>query len=275
MDLPNASGITPLMAAAGVGVSPNTSRAKKKTEATSIEAARLLDRGRSRRQQSHARPAQDSHGSEGPRGDVRLHLPDGVRLRVPSAERQDGVARRGAERLERDGSFSSAERRRAAGSGRDRHDSSRYGDGNLRARDHRASSGSAAARRWRCSTSFVGRMPTVILRLSLPAAGSPRSTSRVSKRIRSSRDLPPSTRRSHDGSRGAAPHRRPKARKSRSALHRPFAAWRASGSSRFLLMASNCSPPPANPVRADAGSLPTRCGVLAGIAGVAVGSIVV
>jgi ankyrin repeat protein len=42
VDLPNASGITPLMAAAGVGVSPNTSRAKKKTEATSIEAARLL-----------------------------------------------------------------------------------------------------------------------------------------------------------------------------------------------------------------------------------------
>jgi ankyrin repeat protein len=42
VDLPNASGITPLMAAAGVGVSPNTSRAKKKTEAASIEAARLL-----------------------------------------------------------------------------------------------------------------------------------------------------------------------------------------------------------------------------------------
>jgi ankyrin repeat protein len=42
VDLPNASGITPLMAAAGVGVSPNTSRAKKKTEATSVEAARLL-----------------------------------------------------------------------------------------------------------------------------------------------------------------------------------------------------------------------------------------
>jgi uncharacterized protein len=42
VDLPNASGITPLMAAAGVGVSPNTSRAKKKTEANSIEAARLL-----------------------------------------------------------------------------------------------------------------------------------------------------------------------------------------------------------------------------------------
>lgn len=42
VDLPNASGITPLMAAAGLGVSPNTSRAKKKTEATSIEVARLL-----------------------------------------------------------------------------------------------------------------------------------------------------------------------------------------------------------------------------------------
>ena len=42
VDLPNASGITPLMAAAGVGVSTNTSRAKKKTEATSIEVARLL-----------------------------------------------------------------------------------------------------------------------------------------------------------------------------------------------------------------------------------------
>jgi ankyrin repeat protein len=42
VDLPNASGITPLMAAAGVGVSQNTSRAKKKTEATSIEVARLL-----------------------------------------------------------------------------------------------------------------------------------------------------------------------------------------------------------------------------------------
>lgn len=42
VDLPNASGITPLMAAAGVGVSQNTSRAKKKTEAASIEAARLL-----------------------------------------------------------------------------------------------------------------------------------------------------------------------------------------------------------------------------------------
>jgi len=42
VDLPNASGITPLMAAAGVGVSPNTSRAKNKTEQTSIEAARLL-----------------------------------------------------------------------------------------------------------------------------------------------------------------------------------------------------------------------------------------
>ena len=42
VDLPNASGITPLMAAAGVGVSQNTSRAKKKTEAKSIEVARLL-----------------------------------------------------------------------------------------------------------------------------------------------------------------------------------------------------------------------------------------
>jgi ankyrin repeat protein len=42
VDLPNASGITPLMAAAGVGVSQNTSRAKKKTEASSIEVARLL-----------------------------------------------------------------------------------------------------------------------------------------------------------------------------------------------------------------------------------------
>jgi ankyrin repeat protein len=42
VDLPNASGITPLMAAAGVGVSPNSNRAKKKTEANSIEAARLL-----------------------------------------------------------------------------------------------------------------------------------------------------------------------------------------------------------------------------------------
>jgi hypothetical protein len=42
VDLPNASGITPLMAAAGVGVSQNTSRAKKKTEAASVEVARLL-----------------------------------------------------------------------------------------------------------------------------------------------------------------------------------------------------------------------------------------
>lgn len=42
VDLPNASGITPLMAAAGVGVSQNTSRAKKKTEAMSIQVARLL-----------------------------------------------------------------------------------------------------------------------------------------------------------------------------------------------------------------------------------------
>jgi ankyrin repeat protein len=42
VDLPNASGITPLMAAAGVGVSPLTSRAKKKTEQASVEAARLL-----------------------------------------------------------------------------------------------------------------------------------------------------------------------------------------------------------------------------------------
>ncbi len=42
VDLPNASGITPLMAAAGVGVSQNTSRAKKKTEAASLEVARLL-----------------------------------------------------------------------------------------------------------------------------------------------------------------------------------------------------------------------------------------
>ena len=42
VDLPNASGITPLMAAAGVGVSQNTSRAKKKTEAASIAVARLL-----------------------------------------------------------------------------------------------------------------------------------------------------------------------------------------------------------------------------------------
>jgi ankyrin repeat protein len=42
VDLPNASGITPLMAAAGVGVSQNTSRAKKKTEAASIEVAKLL-----------------------------------------------------------------------------------------------------------------------------------------------------------------------------------------------------------------------------------------
>jgi ankyrin repeat protein len=42
VDLPNASGITPLMAAAGVGVSQNTSRAKKKTQAASLEVARLL-----------------------------------------------------------------------------------------------------------------------------------------------------------------------------------------------------------------------------------------
>jgi ankyrin repeat protein len=42
VDLPNASGITPLMAAAGVGVSQNTSRAKKKTEPASLEVARLL-----------------------------------------------------------------------------------------------------------------------------------------------------------------------------------------------------------------------------------------
>ena len=42
VDLPNASGITPLMAAAGVGVSQNTNRAKKKTEAASLEVARLL-----------------------------------------------------------------------------------------------------------------------------------------------------------------------------------------------------------------------------------------
>jgi ankyrin repeat protein len=42
VDLPNASGITPLMAAAGVGVSQNTSRAKKKTEAASLEVAKLL-----------------------------------------------------------------------------------------------------------------------------------------------------------------------------------------------------------------------------------------
>ncbi len=41
-DLPNASGITPLMAAAGVGVSQNTSRAKKKTEAASVDVARVL-----------------------------------------------------------------------------------------------------------------------------------------------------------------------------------------------------------------------------------------
>jgi ankyrin repeat protein len=42
VDLPNASGITPLMAAAGVGVSQNTSRAKNKTEAASLEVAKLL-----------------------------------------------------------------------------------------------------------------------------------------------------------------------------------------------------------------------------------------
>jgi ankyrin repeat protein len=42
IDLPNASGITPLMAAAGLGVSPYTSRAEKKTELASVEAARLL-----------------------------------------------------------------------------------------------------------------------------------------------------------------------------------------------------------------------------------------
>ena len=42
VDLPNASGITPLMAAAGVGVSQNTSRAKEKTEAASNEVAKLL-----------------------------------------------------------------------------------------------------------------------------------------------------------------------------------------------------------------------------------------
>lgn len=42
VDLPNASGITPLMAAAGVGVSPNTNRAKRKTEEASIEALQLL-----------------------------------------------------------------------------------------------------------------------------------------------------------------------------------------------------------------------------------------
>ena len=42
VDLPNASGITPLMAAAGLGVSQNTNRARKKTEAASIEVAKLL-----------------------------------------------------------------------------------------------------------------------------------------------------------------------------------------------------------------------------------------
>jgi len=42
VDLPNAAGITPLMAAAGLGVSPLTNRAKGKTEETSIEVARLL-----------------------------------------------------------------------------------------------------------------------------------------------------------------------------------------------------------------------------------------
>ena len=42
VDLPNASGITPLMAAAGVGVSQNTRRASRKTEAASIEVAKLL-----------------------------------------------------------------------------------------------------------------------------------------------------------------------------------------------------------------------------------------
>lgn len=42
VDLPNASGITPLMAAAGVGVSQNTNRAKNKTETASLEVARLL-----------------------------------------------------------------------------------------------------------------------------------------------------------------------------------------------------------------------------------------
>ena len=119
VDLPNASGITPLMAAAGVGVSQNTSRAKKKTEADLHRGGASTDRGRSRREPSHTRPAQDSHGSNGPRGHVWIHLPDGLRLRVPSAERQDGVARRGAERLEPDGSFSSGERRRGAAGGRE------------------------------------------------------------------------------------------------------------------------------------------------------------
>jgi len=42
VDLPNASGITPLMAAAGVGVSQNTNRARAKTQEASIEAAQLL-----------------------------------------------------------------------------------------------------------------------------------------------------------------------------------------------------------------------------------------
>jgi ankyrin repeat protein len=42
VDLPNASGITPLMAAAGLGVSPFTDRAKDKTEGASIQVARRL-----------------------------------------------------------------------------------------------------------------------------------------------------------------------------------------------------------------------------------------
>jgi ankyrin repeat protein len=42
VDLPNAAGISPLMAAAGLGVSPRANRARYKTEESALESVRLL-----------------------------------------------------------------------------------------------------------------------------------------------------------------------------------------------------------------------------------------
>ncbi len=163
VDLPNASGITPLMAAAGVGVSPNTSRAKKKTEANSIEAARLLiEAGADVNKVTHdpRRIRTDPKVREAMFGFIFQMAFDYAYLPPSGRTALHGAAQKGWNEMVR---FLVENGAKSADSGRDRQDFSRYGHGRLRARDHRASSGSAASRQWRCSTSFVGRMPAVTL----------------------------------------------------------------------------------------------------------------
>ena len=177
VDLPNASGITPLMAAAGVGVSPNTSRAKKKTEATSIEAARLLiEAGADVNKVTHdpRRIRTDPKVREAMFGFIFQMAFDYAYLPPSGRTALHGAAQKGWNEMVRFLVENGADLQAADATG-------------LTPRDMAMGTTSSRSpslvrirceRRSRCSTSFVGRMPAVTLRLSLPAASSPRSTSR-------------------------------------------------------------------------------------------------